>query len=437
MRLRFFLAATLASLAIPPADAQIRLAVIDQPPSPAQVVSADVGTSTVPQAAPATPVRPVRPRIVRRVRRRPPPPAPKIGHLTLPSFDMTAPFSGGHTIATPTPDANPQAAPAPVVPVEEQTLAPASAAPAQQTPIQAPAPATADAPPALSRPSFTWIEPVANAPVPTILLRTAPDVGVAAFRAGSDILVVLDAPIDFRAPPVGLDAAFAQLTSHPTEDATVIRIPAASGTLSMAHSPRGWVVMEGAPAGTVAEIVPLLVRSGPVTTGIRFPAAGANRVVTVVNPQTGTRLLVGTQTATGQAVPNPWQQPKFDLLPTLQGIVVAAISDDMRLHADRDGFTLSTGLDTGGPIMQDAARLPSGAPIAAAMSLLFNIPNGTQDELAHDLQQRIRAASDAHLLARSESRLRVAETMLALGMDVEAQSVIDVAAAADPALMNT
>ena len=249
--------------------------------------------------------------------------------------------------------------------------------------------------------------------------------------------MVLDTPIDFRAPPVGLDPTFAQLSSRRTEDATVIRIPMASGTLSMARSARGWVVMAAPPSGNGAGIVPRLVKSGSVTTRIRFPASDPTRVVTVVDPQTGGRLLVGTQGAAGQAVPNAWQQAKFDLLPTLQGVVVAAISDDMRLRAEADGFSLSTGPEADSPIMQDADKQDSNAPIAGAMSRFFDIPNGTAEQLSHELDQRIRAAGNAHALARSEPRLRVAEVMLALGMDVEAQSVIDVAAAADPALMNT
>ena len=46
--------------------------------------------------------------------------------------------------------------------------------------------------------------------------------------------------------------------------------------------------------------------------------------------------------------------------------------------------------------------------------------------------ERVVAAGKAAALARSEPRLHVAEAMVALGLGVEAQSVLDVAAAADP-----
>jgi hypothetical protein len=484
---RLVLAAALGSLLSGSAGAQIRLDLPAAQPSSADVLSADAAPVALTPVAPAPGAAGLRasgsrvggtrgagtgtikPQAVRWIRRpkvriQPPVRAQDIFHLTLPVFDMAAPLTqgGGKLTLDPqdsgpmqgsmplgtafAPAAEPAQATAPVTAVQAEALSPAAGrgptAAKPQLPIADTARQALDAAepaPTGTRatPAYTWIEPVAGTAAPTILLKTGPEVGLAAFRAGPEIFVVLDAPIDFRAPAIGLDPAFAQLNSRRTEDATLIRIPMASGTLSLARSARGWIVAVGSPPSTVAPIVPRLVKSGPVTTSIQFPASAPTRVVTVVNPETGQRLLVGTQGATGQAISNPWQQAKFDLMPTLQGVVVAAISDDMRLRASVDGFTLSTGPQGDSPIMQDADRQDSNAPIAGAMSRLFDIPNGSAAELAQELDQRIRAASGAHALARSEPRLRVAEAMLALGMDVEAQSVIDVAAAADPALMDT
>jgi hypothetical protein len=498
MRIRFVLAATLTSLLSGPAGAQLWLVRNDAPRSPADVVSADVAPVAAPPAVapsagaplvgdplvgappgaappagvtpPVAAIRAIRPaaRWTRRPQLRAPARAAKLGKLTLPAIDMTAGFvltapfarEAGQRIpaamgggpgqgstpppAVAAPPAPSEAAPtgAAVVPVQAEALAPQTGSKASTPPPAVPnmprpaATQAASAPPgATPVPSYTWIEPVAGIAQPTVLLKTGPETGLAAFRAGPDILLVLDTPIDFRAPAIGLDPAFAQLTSQRTQDATVIRIPMASDTLVLARSTRGWLVTAGAPAAPVANIVPRLVRSGSVTASIRFPAAAASRVVTVLDPQTGERLLVGTQDASGQAVANAWHQAKFDLMPTLQGVVVAALSDDMRLRSEADGFTLSTGLHADGSIMQDSDRQDADAPIAGAMLRLFDIPNGSAAELAHELDERIRVASDVHFLARTEPRLRVAEAMLALGMDVEAQSVIDVAAAADPALL--
>jgi hypothetical protein len=281
-------------------------------------------------------------------------------------------------------------------------------------------------------PGAIRIEPVAGSE-PTILLRTDTDVGLAAFRVGSDTLLVLDSPILFLAPGADLDPAFAKLISHRTQDATVIRIPFAPAALRLARTTRGWLITAGAPLDESASIKPALIKGESDVSNILLRAAEPSRVITVLNPQTGDRLLVGTLATSGQAVPKEWRQTQFSLLPTLQGVVVAAISDDIRLRRETDGFVLSTGLQADRPGVRQKAL---DAPIAEPISKLFDIPDGTTREIADNLNERIRAAGNAHALARSHPRLRVAEAMLALGMDVEAQAVIDVAAAADPALMD-
>jgi hypothetical protein len=484
MRANLVLAATLASLLVGSAGAETMPG-----PSAAQVPS--TGTSGTPSgespfpavtdagtaAANAEPtakarrmteIRIARARAVRWARRRKvqphvPPRAEKIVRLTLPSFDMTALFerSGEQLIVVPRINDSTQAS-APSVPAPASvaavtsTPAPAgntaahvatSSAAAAPHPDARPRPAepnvarqaTGEAEPvsAISTTAYTWILPVANATKPTILLRTGPDTGLAAFRAGAEIVLVLDAPIDFRAPAVGLDPAFAQLSSQRTEDATVIRIPMASEALGLSRAARGWLVTAGSEPASPVKIVPELVGNRSVATSIRFPAAEPARVVTVIDPQTGDQLLVGTQDTAGQAVTIGWQQAKFSLLPTLQGVVVEAVSNDMRLRSEKDGFTLSTGLQAGEPIIPNSDVKGAGGSAANTASRLFVLPNGSTRELAAELEARIRAASSAPELARSEQRLRVAEAMLALGMDVEAQSVLDIAAAADPALLNT
>ncbi len=268
---------------------------------------------------------------------------------------------------------------------------------------------------------------------PAILLRADADVGLAAFRIGSETIIVLDAPIAFGTPGPEIAAAFAGLTSRVTDDTTVLRMPGAAAILRFARTPRGWLVAVGAPPDTAASILPRSIDGGQETTGVRLPAAEPSRVVTVLNPQTGDRLLVGTQGVAGQSVPNAWHQPQFDLLPTLQGVVVAAISDDIRLRREPAGFSLSTSLRAESAIA-DAPKKTTDRPIAGAISRLLDIPNGSTKELSAEMNKRVAAAGEAHALARSEPRLRVAEAMLALGMDVEAQSVVDVAIAADPAL---
>jgi hypothetical protein len=423
MRSLVLLAAAVAPLLMHTAGAQVAR---NQPAS--GIVAQDgVTPNAAKQAVPKLSI--AKPRANKAPAELPPPEALKVqeprGDLMIDSMDLrqigrsTGTFSIPLTQIPPTPSATgaailPTQAGAPVTAVQAETLVPVGPIPPQGT---------------------VRIEPVAAAAEPTILLRADTDVGLAAFRVGSETLVILDAPIAFQAPGPDLDPAFAKLTSRHTQDTTVIRIPQASPGLRLAHTPRGWMVTVGSPQDAIASILPRLIKGSPDASSVRFLVSEPSRVVTVVNPQTGDRLLVGTQGTAGQAVPNEWQQTQFSLLPTLQGVVVAAISDDIRLRREADGFVLSTSLQADSAI---AAARPkeSGPPIAGAISRLFDIPNGTSQEIIDNLKKRILAAGSAHALAKSGPRLRVAEAMLALGMDVEAQSVIDVATAADPALVD-
>ncbi len=475
MRIALVLAVVPALLLAYPAGAQVAVDQSEAQPSPAQaapVTANDPATNTNPVKPPAVRWRP-RPKVKLPphppVRRPPPGPAAKApatpgGAAAAKAAATAAATTPGKPAAAtaetpaskaivPTAETAPAAVPPPATsagaptqttsaevptstPSITQSGKPATTSPAQTAPVSdvqaSPVPPSAGA-----TSDTVWIEPIAGAGEPSILLKTGPDVGLAGFRSGSEIVVVLDSPIDFRAPSTGLDPAFAQLTSRRTQDGTVIRVPLASGTLHLARNGNGWVITASSSPAVIASIVPRLLKGGVDAASVQFPLSEPSGVVTILDPHTGEHLLVGTQVATGQAVPNAWQQARFGLKPTLQGIVVVATSDDIRLHRGGDGFTLSTGPLADSSIIEGASRSEdSNVPIAGALSRLFDIPNGSAGDLVRNLDGRVRTASDAHSLARSEPRLRVAEAMLALGMDVEAQSVIDVAAAADPMLVD-
>ena len=256
--------------------------------------------------------------------------------------------------------------------------------PAPSLPVAAPAPSPTSIP----------IEAVANAVPPAILLRAARSVGAAAFHSGDGTVIVLDAPLDFQAA-AGLDPVFAGLTSRRTQDATVIRLPAAHGALSLAHGPRGWVITSGPPDGPLGSIAPQLVAEAASPAALRFPLAAPSRAVRITDPETGAPLLVGTQTEAGQAITNTRIQVQFTVLPTLQGIAVAATSDDVMLRREGDGFTLQAGPHAGGAIVAAAPVQSAEAPPLPPLSRLFDIPNDTIHNLDLRLGEQTRAAGNA------------------------------------------
>ncbi len=283
-------------------------------------------------------------------------------------------------------------------------------------------------------PAPVTIESVLGTATPTILLRADRDVGAAAFRAGPDILVVLDASIEYRLPAAEMEPMFRQITIQRTQDATVLRLPMASDLLRIARSPRGWLVTTAAAQEAIAGIVPQLVEDGPDRASLRLPTTAPSRVVSLTDPELGGHLLVGTQNVSGQAITTKRTQVQFTLRTTLQGVVIATQSDDIRLRRDAEGFTLTAGPHAGDTILSSDERRNADAQLATPMSRLFNIPNDTVSNLLRRLDRQTRDVADAPALARSAPRVALAETLLGLGMGVEAQAVMDIAMTEDPKL---
>lgn len=361
-----------------------------------------------------------------------PPPSVRIGGLTLPASPDPLP---DWNAAPPAPVTTPM--PVAITQPSSDTemagkLGQATDVPVASTATSAsPEPLAAPKPPA---PPPVTIESVPGTATPTILLRAAQDVGAAVFQAGPNILVVLDAPIEYRLPAAEMEPMFRQITIQKTQDATVLRFPLASDLLRLAHSPRGWLVTTAAAQDVVAGIVPQLVEDGPDRVSLHLPATAPSRVVNLTDPELGGHLLVGTQNVSGQAVTTRRAEVQFTLQPTLQGVVVATQSDDLKMRRNVEGFTLMVGPHAGNTILSSDERQNADARLATPMSRLFNIPNDTTTNLLRRVGRQTRNAADAPALARSTPRIVLAETLLGLGMGVEVQAVLDVAMADDPKL---
>ena len=278
------------------------------------------------------------------------------------------------------------------------------------------------------------IEPAVADGGPAILLRTDRDVGLAAFRSGDELVVVLDTAVDF-ALAAGLDPVFAGLSSRYGTKSTVLRLPlAAPRSLRVALSPAGWLLAATLNPVTLNSIQPQLVPASIGGLMLRMAASQPAGVVSVLDPAGGGVLLVGTQTAPGEAVSTGRHEVQFDLPTTLQGVVVAPASDDIQLRHVANGFEIAAGPHANRTILTSGMAQPVEQPGPAPASLLFQIPRDTSANLAQTLELQQHDAAEAPVLAKSQPRLRMAETMLALGMDVEALSVLDLALAEDPAL---
>lgn len=331
--------------------------------------------------------------------------------------------------------------------------APASAPPAEATPIETaaravesavllaePVPSPADPAPELGVGNIVTGAVMTLAATPAHLLPGVaghavalpfdPGVGAAAFRRGASAVLVFDErrPLDMAA--MRGDPAFASGTIQLLPAATVLRVPLPpQEELRLTRTERGWTVTTTARANGAA---PMLrpIRPEPAGGLVRLLADDAGQVVSLPDPDTGGVLLVGTQRQPGQGVAVARTAPEYAMLPTWQGVVVEPVSDRLALHPASNGFVLNLG--AGGQMaLAAAANVAVSVADAHHFSRRYDFPALPADGLRWRLESAIDTAAVAGVQGRASARVAVAQAMLALGMGVEAQSVLALAAADD------
>jgi hypothetical protein len=297
--------------------------------------------------------------------------------------------------------------------------------PATLPPGLAPLFRPADAPPA----AITTLGSMARITGRTIILPFSAGTAAAAFRRGDTALVVFDErkPIDMsalRADPLFASASVSLLTAG-----TVLRLTLPHGeALRLARVEAGWtigIVPADQPSPTLRPIRPETADGR-----MNFTAETPGRVVAVPDPASGGVLLVGTQGQPGQGLPVERRVPEFTLLATWQGVAVLPASDTLSLRAVPQGFVLAG---------EAGAALALSAPDddilalsdASALSRRFDFPPVPLEGLLRRAQAATVTAATAPLQSRTALRLGVAQAMIALGMGVEAQSVMALAGIED------
>ena len=173
--------------------------------------------------------------------------------------------------------------------------------------------------------------------------------------------------------------------------------------------------------------------TGPIMMPASRPArllllvASPGQVVVVPDPETGRNLLVGTLKLAGPGVPVAIRVPEFAIRPSWQGVVVEPVSDRTSLRSVPEGFVI----ETGGAL----SPMPdSGPALAGAESLTrrFDFPSEPVASLLRRLQAQIQDVGQAPPQARLALRKAAAQTMLAIGLDAEAQSLLQLAVEEDP-----
>jgi hypothetical protein len=324
-----------------------------------------------------------------------------------------------------TPPPPPSAAPAaPAVVEQREPPAPPPPAPAPAIQEVAEVPVVAPAPPPAA-PRAMPVRTVAGG----LVIPAGREVGAALLRRGGAWLLVLDAPLTLDLAPLR-DGPFAgiELTTGPL--ATALRIPAAVlAEPWLTRGPGGWRLENREAAPTLRSI---RAEADPASPDRLLLRAGAAASVTVLDPETGGTLLIGTLREGGEAVPIGQRGPTLDFLPTRLGAAILPRADTVTLRALKTGFVMTPGPGT------SFAPGPDPAAEAAGMSRLFDLPALPLAALVQRERTAMQEVAAAPPLARAAPRLRNAEALLALGLAPEAQAMValamreDAEAAQDP-----
>jgi len=266
-----------------------------------------------------------------------------------------------------------------------------------------------------------------------ISLDLGPDAGAAVFRHGDWVMAVFDRSEVLDLSGLRRSEIFSSMEARQTGDATILQMRLAQpGTLRPRREGSAWVLETFRDAveanRALTAITPELEQGPPVRLVLRANRPGAS--VTVLDPDTGSPLLVGTIRGANQAVAIARRQPEFQLLPAVLGVAVLPRGDNIQLRALADRFILqASGMDSLrlGP---DAGREPLAE--AATLSRIMDLPSATITTLQERLRTAAANIAAAGPLARAEARRHAAETLLALGMPQEAHAMAGLALQEDP-----
>ena len=292
---------------------------------------------------------------------------------------------------------------------------------------QPPAPAGLPPPPAEAVGPLTLAAQPAAQGERVVMLPFAAGTGAAAFRRGDQAVVVFDERRPLDLAPLRAVPAFADAAVQLLPRGTVLRLKLAPAEqLVLTRAEPGWKLAIADPPAAPA-ILPE-VKEGRLL----LPAPTPGQVMSVPDPMTGGTVLVGTVApakGAGPGVAVGRATPEFTLLPSWLGVALTPMSDALVLRPVTAGFLLAV---EGGALAVSAPDATLRASEGAqALSRRFDLPDMKLPSLMLRLQAAVAAAAAAPPQARAGKRLEVAQAMLSLGMDVEAQAVLTLAATED------
>lgn len=333
----------------------------------------------------------------------------------------------------PTPTVTPTADNDVPISVLLKSLPPSWQATVLDTPLPPPQPlnntATAHTPSRSSPPATSPTSSTQPQTPPTsvnrILLPIPPNMGIAAFRSGNTFIIVVDNTHPMNTSAIQGDGIFSTLTVNTLPDATLIKLTVPDNRqLYLSQQVEGWILGDVPPPDiNYADrhvITPRLMQNG-----ILYPMRRPGRVLSITDPTTNTRLLIGTSTTDDGGILSLRHGNGYDVWPTLEGVVIAAHSPDITMRATSQGIFLTAQ----GQTFPDEGVALYASDVDFKWLGLRNLPLA---ELERRREASIIAAADSEPAERFARRFQTAQAYLSAGFFTGARSVLRVALQDDP-----
>jgi hypothetical protein len=339
-------------------------------------------------------------------------------HPNPPLVMAASPELGGRTIATP--------APAPRAPVEAQALPPADTVKVEttrQTPPGRDVMPENDGPVGLRARRVRLPKDIDGS---AILVPFGATTGAAAFRGTDSVYVVFSERRAVDTAALANDPLFGAMTVRLLPNGTLIRLPLPPAvSVALTPMPQGWRI---AALTAASKLQPILVSS---TDGhLNLTADQPGDIVSLADPETGATLLVGTQHRPGQGLAAPRRTTDVILRTTIQGVVAEPLSDAITLKQAPSGFILSGGTD--GLALSPPTSMTDALLDAAHLTRRLDFSNMPGDAVFQRATRQLAEAAASPPLARGPRHHAAAESLMALGLSAEAESLLHMAAEQDP-----
>lgn len=313
----------------------------------------------------------------------------------------------------------------------------AVAAPPEAKPQETQAAKQADYPKAANAPADRPLSLTRDRDRATVTLPLGPTEPIAAFMLGQTLYVVADGQHAFDAASLAARHSewIASARAEAADGATVLSLTFHKPQLAAAEiTPEGWQIAVGDLVTAPAQPLALTLAKAQAETQIKTPWPQSGRVHWLTDPHTGDRLAVVTASPPVRRLIKPRALVQLEVLPTLHGLAVRAIADDVTVRLGLGDLAISAGSgliasSEQTPVSQPGEAKRAGAQRLARLDFGGSTPKGAFYTQLSRLENALATADQKERRAR---RLDIVRFYLSHKLAAEGLATVSAILAEDP-----